>query len=155
MGARRSRSGSRLRGESGSELIEMALTLPLILLVVLAIVDFGFLFQQYEIVQNSARAGARFGANPDVSDTEIEDRVKDYVQEAGLSTTALNPVVTVTNATLSAAGGSWQAKQVDVAYLHDYTVMVPFAAWFGGSFSGTTLTSRATMRTEAAVTGLP
>ena len=49
----------RLRGESGAELIETALTLPLLLLVVVGIIEFGFVFQKYEVITNAAREGAR------------------------------------------------------------------------------------------------
>ena len=47
----------RLRSERGAELIETALTLPLILLVVVGIIEFGFVFQKCEIVTNAAREG--------------------------------------------------------------------------------------------------
>ena len=45
--------------ERGAELVEFALVLPLLLLLVLGIVDFGFLFQRFEVVTNAAREGAR------------------------------------------------------------------------------------------------
>ena len=49
------------QGESdaGSELVELALALPLVLLVIAGVIDFGFLFQRYEVVTNAAREGAR------------------------------------------------------------------------------------------------
>ena len=52
-------SGRGPRSERGSQLIEFALVLPLLLLVVLGIMDFGLLFQRYEAVTNAAREGAR------------------------------------------------------------------------------------------------
>ena len=45
----------RKHDETGAELVELALTLPMILLVLLCITDFGFLFQKQEIVANAAR----------------------------------------------------------------------------------------------------
>src|SRR5438105_3533494 len=48
-------------GEQGQAIIEMALTLPLLLLVVLGMFDFGLLFQRFEVVTNAAREGARLG----------------------------------------------------------------------------------------------
>ena len=50
-------SGRGPRSERGSQLIEFALVLPLLLLVVLGIMDFGLLFQRYEAVTNAAREG--------------------------------------------------------------------------------------------------
>ncbi len=52
------------RSESGAELVELALALPLLLLVVMGIIDFGFLFQRYEVVTNAAREGARIATLP-------------------------------------------------------------------------------------------
>jgi Flp pilus assembly protein TadG len=51
--------------ETGAELIEFAFVLPLLLLVIVGIFDFGFLFQRYEVVTNAAREGARAAVLPD------------------------------------------------------------------------------------------
>ena len=51
--------GLRVRSERGAELVEFALVLPLLLVLIGGIVDFGFLFQRYEVVTNAAREGAR------------------------------------------------------------------------------------------------
>lgn len=58
------RSRARWSDESGAELIEFALALPLLLLVGLGVLDFGRLFQRYEVVTNAAREGARVGVLP-------------------------------------------------------------------------------------------
>ena len=59
------RRRARWSDESGAELIEFALSLPiLLLLVVLGIIDFGLLFRRYEVVTNAAREGARVAILP-------------------------------------------------------------------------------------------
>ena len=55
------------RSERGAELIEFALVFPTLLLVMLGIIDFGFLFQRYEVVTNAAREGARVAILPGYS----------------------------------------------------------------------------------------
>ena len=50
---------TRTASERGAELIEFAFILPLLLFVVVGIIDFGFLFRDYEILTNAAREGAR------------------------------------------------------------------------------------------------
>ena len=45
----------RWRSDEGAQLIEFAIVLPLLLLVVLAIAEFGFIFQRYEVITNAAR----------------------------------------------------------------------------------------------------
>ena len=144
------------RGEAGAELVEMALTLPLILLVLLGLSDFGLLFQEYEVINNSAREGARYAtANPNTPPADVQTRVLNYIQGSGLATSAGNPTIVVTPTTLSSGPGTWQAQQVDVFYFHGYTFLGPMANWFGGNFTSATLNGRATMRIETNVTGLP
>jgi len=81
-----------VRAQSGAEVIEFALTLPLLLLVVLGIIEFGFLFQEYEVVTNAAREGARiailptYSANAAVTQTNVTTRINQYLSAAGLST---------------------------------------------------------------------
>ena len=51
-----------LRDERGAELLEAALTLPLIMLVTLAIVNFGMVVYAGQMAQAAARHGARMGS---------------------------------------------------------------------------------------------
>ncbi len=55
----------RRKGERGQAIVELALTLPLLLLVLLGIFDFGLMFQRFEVVTNAAREGARVAVLPD------------------------------------------------------------------------------------------
>jgi hypothetical protein len=64
------RGGSARAARAGQTLAEATLVLPLLLLLLVGIVDFGHLFNQSIIVTNAARAGARQGAL-DRSDTHI------------------------------------------------------------------------------------
>jgi len=55
------------RRERGSVVIEMALVLPLLLLIVAGIVDLGILFWEKEVLTNASREGARAGARAGAS----------------------------------------------------------------------------------------
>ena len=48
---------------------------PLLLLVMLGIMDFGFLFQRYEVVTTAAREGARVAILPGYQDADVRARV--------------------------------------------------------------------------------
>lgn len=54
----------RCRSESGAELVEFALVLPLLLVLIGGIADFAMLFQNYEVTTNAAREGARLAVLP-------------------------------------------------------------------------------------------
>lgn len=61
--ARLRRAGSALRGsEAAQTLVEFSLVLPLFLVLIFALVDFGRAFFSWQIVTNAAREGARTGA---------------------------------------------------------------------------------------------
>ncbi len=140
----------RLKSEAGAELIEMALTLPLLLFALMAIVDFGLLFQRQEILHNAAREGARLSGHATSPPAEVQARVLDYMTTSGLPA---GGSVVITPTTFSAAGVTFNASQVDVFHFHEFTFLGPIANWFGGSFSSITLTGQATMRLETSTPG--
>ena len=48
--------------ERGATLVEFALIMPLLLILVLGVVEFGYLFAQFNEVRHAAREGARYAA---------------------------------------------------------------------------------------------
>jgi Flp pilus assembly protein TadG len=77
----------RLTCDRGSQLVEFALIFPLLLLVVMGVVDFGFLFQRYEVLTNAAREGARIAALPSYGSTDVTNRVNQYLTGTGITAT--------------------------------------------------------------------
>ena len=142
------RGRRRRRGEDGVEIIEFALVFPLLLLVVLGIVDYGFMFQRFESLTNAAREGARVAALPGYAQVDIEDRVTSYLAAGAVPTTAGNPAITVTPATIPNGAGTWPATTVSVSYNHNYLFIDSFIGWFGGALGPSTLVAQATMRNE-------
>jgi Flp pilus assembly protein TadG len=109
-------TGRPRKREDGQSLVEFALVIPIFLLVLFAIVDFGMAFHAWITVTNSAREGARVGAVRATSG-EIEQRVRDTadtLEQANLS-------VGVTNA----EGQPGESVVVDVSY--NYSLMTPLA----------------------------
>jgi Flp pilus assembly protein TadG len=156
------------RNEKGQAVIELALTLPLLLLVVFGIFDFGFMFQRYEVVTNAAREGARVGVLPGYGVTDAQNRALDYLTAAGLG----GPTVTtrsapctgglVTNSrcavavlgTATISGGGLPAKTVQeitvtVQYDHEFTFVGPLMGLFGSSLGTVRLQAVSTMRLES------
>ena len=82
--ARRGRR-SLLTSERGAELVEFALVFPMLLLVMLGIMDFGFLFQRYEVLTAAAREGARIAILPGYTDADVQARVTAYLTAGGLT----------------------------------------------------------------------
>ena len=134
------------KGEKGQALVEFALLVPIFLILLFAIVDFGMGFHSWITVTNSAREGARLGA---VAGTEqqIIDRV---YGTATLINEDTNMTVTVTNA---ADDGGDPGESVVVQVDYDYDLITPLAslvAFLTGDIIGPTLelSSTAEMRLE-------
>jgi len=62
------------RHERGASLVEFALLMPLLLLLVLGIIEFGYVLGQYNEVRHGAHEGSRLAA---VNDTDLINRTCD------------------------------------------------------------------------------
>lgn len=69
-------AAERRRGERGQAVVEFAVVLPLLVLLLLGIMEFGRVIHSLLTIQNAAREGARLGITPDATDAEIEARVR-------------------------------------------------------------------------------
>lgn len=76
-----------LRQEKGQALVEMALIMPLLIMLLLGIVEFGRIFNAYLIVANGAREGARAAA---VGTTDTGIGMKVFNVSSGLNLSRLS-----------------------------------------------------------------
>ena len=142
----------RLRSERGAELIELALVLPILLLVFAGIVDFALMFQRFLTVSNAAREGARIAVLPGYTQTDVQNRVTQYVRE-GIGDNTVSPTAVLTPVSDRSAWARrrpFPAAQVTVTMTHTYLFLGPVSGLLGGgSFSSITLSARSTMRIES------
>jgi Flp pilus assembly protein TadG len=141
----------RGRGSRGAELIELALVLPILLLMFAAIVDFALMFQRYLVVNNAAREGARIAVLPNYTQADVISRVTQYVRN-GIGDQTVTPTVTLAavSVPLPAPSPAIPAAQVTVSMTHSYLLLGPVSGLMGGgSWSSITLFARATMRIES------
>ena len=141
----------RFCGEEAAQLVEFALVLPMLLLIVLGIAEFGFIFQRYEVVTNAAREGARMAVLPGYTDADVDARVRTYMTQGRVPSTGANPTVVITNVTIAVGAGlpPINAKRVVVTYTHTYTFVPRISGWFGASYTTVPLKAVAEMRKEA------
>lgn len=126
LGVDREREGKPTRShghERGQSLVEMAVVVPILLLLVAAVIDAGRAFDAYIVLTNAAREGARFAslANP-ISEPDIKQLVYDDVVGSGTNISTLSDFRT-TFVSILAPDGS-EAVTVTVTYSMDL--------WFGG-----------------------
>ena len=143
---------SRWASEDGAQLIEFALVLPMLLLVVLGIAEFGFIFQRYEVVTNAAREGARLAVLPGYTTPDVVARVANYTYNGRVPTTTspVNPTVLVENISITVSGGRppISAKRVTVTYTYTFQFLNALRVFFGPR-AAFPLTAVAEMRNEA------
>jgi Flp pilus assembly protein TadG len=142
-----------LRHDRGAEIIELAIALPILLLVLAGIMDFGFLFERYEVVTNAAREGARMAVlsnSAGYSTTDVQNRVTSYLNTSGLTGSSATTDVSYTTQTLP-SGLTVQVATVTVTYPSSFLFIGPIAALVGGGSPGTvSLTAVSVMRVEGA-----
>jgi Flp pilus assembly protein TadG len=152
------------RRERGAALVEFAFALPLLLVVLAGIVDFGFAFQRYEVITNAAREGARLATLPGYDSTSVESRVRSYVQQglslspAGLTATmgaSGSGSVTTTYPTVSVPvtglpNVTVNTALVTVTYRHTFLLLGPMLGLINHSWSNNiTLRATSQMRIES------
>lgn len=118
------RSGiGRGRRERGQSLVETAVVLPILLLLVAAVVDFGRAFDAYIVLTNAAREGARFGSvKPTLTEGEVKQIVVDDVLGSGTNITHMGGF-TADNVTVEGQTAKSEVVKVTVTY--------EFDLWFG------------------------
>ena len=133
--------------ESGQALIELAFALPLLLVIVMGIFDFGLMFQRFEVVTNAAREGARVGVLPNYSTADAQARAQQYLTSGGLTSSA---TITANVSPVSFGAPSKTVNQITVTvqYVHNYVFIGPILNLFGGSLGTVTLQGTSTMRVE-------
>lgn len=122
------------RRESGQAMVEFALVLPALLLVVLGIIQFGVLFNNYLALTDAARVGARQaavsrqGADPIAATTSRVRRAAGHLDQGQLD-------VTVT----PADPGTWiQGGDVSVTATYPYQISLLGLVVKSGHLSSTT-----------------
>ena len=140
----------RLRNQKGAALLETAITLPLVLLVTVAIFEFGRAYQTWQVLTNAAREGARVAILSDATDAQVTSAVRNYMTTGRLPQA---DTASVGVERTGPVGASNTASRITVSYPFNFTVLNPVMRLVSaGSTTGqgtTTMVSTALMRNES------
>jgi Flp pilus assembly pilin Flp len=106
-----------IRDERGSAVVEFALTVPLLLLVAIALVQIAVVGRDRLVVDHAARAGARAAA-VEADDSAVRQAVLDAAP--ALDRSALG---------VDVARGSGFGAPVEVSVSYDVPIALPLAGW--------------------------
>jgi Flp pilus assembly protein TadG len=110
-----------IKNERGAALIEAAVTIPLILLISVAIFEFGRAYQTWQVLTNAAREGARVAILSGTTDAEVRSAVNNYMSVGQLSTLSDSAI----NVDRSAPLGTNTGSQITISYPFSFMVLGP------------------------------
>jgi Flp pilus assembly protein TadG len=111
------------RSQRGVAVLEIAITVPLILLIAVGIFEFGRAYQTWQVLSNAAREGAKVAVAAGSTDADVELAVRKYMRAGQLPNAATAPVVLNRRVPVGSATGS----QVTISYPFDFIVLNPAA----------------------------
>ena len=107
-----------LRSESGASAVEFALLLPVLMMILFGIIEFGMALYRQAILTNASREGARLGIVPSVTNAEVNTKIDAYLTAAGIApgtvTRTPPPVLT---------GGTGSDVKVTLTLPYTYVVL--------------------------------
>jgi Flp pilus assembly protein TadG len=127
-----------LKREEGAAAVEFALLLPLLMMILFGIIEFGLVMYNQEVITNASREGARYGiviGSPRPAVGQIQGVVNTYLTNAGLDSG--NATVSVSGA----QGAPGTDLTVSVTYPYNFLVLPNFAVGLGSNLNlnGTTV----------------
>lgn len=105
-----------LRNDKGQSLVEFSLIIPIIVLMIMAIIEFGLMFNAYLTINNSSREGARYAA---VGGTDAEIVAKIISTAPKLKSEYISVSIVPSEANRS------RGDTVTVYVTYDYKVLIP------------------------------
>ena len=126
---------STLRNDDGQAITEFALVLPILMAILLGIIQFGIIFNNYITLTDATRAGARKAAvsrflndNGASAKTAVENSAQ------GLDQSVLDPTISVT----ASPDWSMAGNQVTVTASYPYTINILGWTIKAGNLTSTT-----------------
>src|SRR5215203_2018710 len=108
------------RNEAGVQLVEVAIFIPILLMMFGAVAEFGRYFYEYTTLAKGARVGARYMSTKTLRVVPSKDWISDtkklvvYGNTAGTGTPLMTGL-TVDNVDVQFAGGSYEAPRIGVS----------------------------------------
>ena len=138
----------RLRCQKGVAAIEFAIVLPVLMIIVFGIIEFGLLMYDKQVITNASREGARAGVVvviPRVSDAGIQAVVNNYVANNLITFSSTSSPVTTIAPVDRTDMDFGDDLTVTVTYNYDFLVLPDFVAGLTGV---QTLVATAVMKME-------
>lgn len=134
--------------DAGQDLVEYALVLPIFLLLVLSVIEFGVLFYQYNVVANAAREGARAGIVMETAACSAACLKGNVISAARAISAGLEPSKLTVTPHLGTTPSDYGTFEVSVTVTYRTHFMTEMLIEAVGGHGDVTLESTATMQRE-------
>lgn len=126
---RRTKNASRQRG---AMMLELALVMPLLVLIVMLVLEGSRLVRTHQVLNNAAREGVRLSVQPEnrANTTDIVTQVITYASENGVTINSGNVNVNQSATIATPSGVSMTASVVTVTYSYKMNYLSVFS-WLG------------------------
>lgn len=130
-----------VKNNRGAALVEFAIVLPLLLLLLVGMIEFGLLFYNKQVLTNASREGARAGIARGGNIPEIVD---EYCRDRLISFSSINDMTT----SVVGAGGAFN-DDLMVTVKCNYDFLLPSLLGFGTRIQLSTVTVMKMMMIES------
>lgn len=139
------RSARKRRAESGTSIVEATIVMPLMILLVFGIAEFGITYTQWNSLTNAVREGARVGVvfRSPCDSGAVTAQIQSTVSNFAVVASGVDPADIVTTVTGVCAGTGTQLT-VDATVPYNYIALDALA----GLAPTTNLSARSVMRNE-------
>lgn len=125
-------SASRRTGQTGQAVVELALVLPVLIVLLFGAIEAGRLFFTYVALEEAVHEGATYGAQVPTDSTGITARVVESSSHQEVQDAVVDPPVC-------------NADDVTVSASTTFPAITPLGSLFAGLFSGGSFTVRSTV----------
>jgi Flp pilus assembly protein TadG len=142
--------------QRGATIVEAALVIPIFLMFIIGILEFGRAYNEYQVLTNAAREACRFAVAPAAGNggslpgtAAVQQVATDWLNSAGVTPSAPATVTTVSCGTFTnpITGSLQPLNCTQVSVTAPFTFLAPLLL-FGNNGPSVNLTSTATMRQE-------
>lgn len=125
-----------MKNEKGQAMVEFALVLPILLLILCGICEFGSIFSNQILANNACREAARYAAvhYKDDGITEVENQTKTIIQNYS---SGFNIQITIP-----------EAEEIKIVLVAKVQLLTPFFGFLDDGGGCINLTTQCTMRIE-------
>jgi len=142
---RAARARRRFGRDDGQALVEMALALPILLLLLVGIFEFARAYSIKQTIVNAAREGARQGVLQGVAADSVTRVINRFLSSNNIATSS--PPTTITLAGIG--GNAGDPVTVTIVTRYEFLLMGPVIRLIGSTFAdGVPLRTQTTMRHE-------